>query len=123
MVILLAAPVATMAIVLGVALRVKPLISDCTTRRGQALFPEHDAAERETAEANGAVFASLTENVCPYDPCPVVSESTLMWRNESHLTATFAQQLWPAMRDIVRDALERPVPDDAEAAAGEVPGE
>ena len=81
------------------------MLSDCATRRGQALFPEHDAAERETAEANGAIFASLTENVCPYDPCPVVSESTLMWRNESHLTATFAQQLWPAMRDIVRGAL------------------
>jgi hypothetical protein len=31
-----------------------------------------------------------------------------MWRDESHLTATFAQQLWPAMRDIVADALERP---------------
>lgn len=92
------------------------LISDCTTRRGQALFPEHDAAERETAEANDAVFASLTENVCPYDPCPVVSESTLMWRNESHLTATFAQQLWPPVRDIVRDALERSAERDPEAA-------
>ena len=88
------------------------MISDCTTRRGRALFPEHDEAERETAEANGAVFASLTDNVCPYDPCPVVSESTLMWRNESHLTATFAQQLWPAMRDIVADALAT---DEAEA--------
>ena len=61
-----------------------------------------------------AILASLTENVCPYDPCPVVSESTLMWRNESHLTATFAQQLWPAMRDIVRDAL--PAGDEAEAS-------
>ena len=91
------------------------MLSDCTTRRGQALFPEHAEAERETAQANGAIFASLTENVCPYDPCPVVSESTLMWRNESHLTATFAQQLWPAMRDIVAGAL---VTDDS---AAEVP--
>jgi hypothetical protein len=81
------------------------MLSDCTTRRGPALFPEHDRAERETAEANGAVFASLNEQVCPYDPCPIVSESTLMWRNESHLTATFARQLWPAIRAIVRDAL------------------
>jgi hypothetical protein len=81
------------------------MISDCTTRRGQAVLPEHDDAERETAEASGALFASLTDTVCPYDPCPVVSESTLMWRNESHLTATFAQQLWPAMRDIVGTAL------------------
>lgn len=100
------------------------MISDCTTRRGQALFPEHDAAERETAEAHGAIFASLTPNVCPYDPCPVVSESTLMWRNESHLTATFAQQLWPAMRDIVRDALAAQAsealqdPEAAESPAG-----
>jgi SGNH domain (fused to AT3 domains) len=86
------------------------LISDCTTRRGQALNPEHDTAERETAGSLGAVFASLTDNVCPYDPCPVISESTLMWRNESHLTATFAQQQWPAIRDIVRAVLEPPVP-------------
>lgn len=81
------------------------MLSECTTRRGLALFPEHDEAERETAEANGALFASLTEQVCPYDPCPIVSESTLMWRNESHLTATFARQLWPALRDIVKDTL------------------
>ncbi len=94
------------------------MLSDCTTRRGQALFREHDEAERETAEANGAIFSSLTEHVCPYDPCPVVSESTLMWRNESHLTATFAQQLWPAMRDIVRDASAMSaseVPEEAKA--------
>lgn len=91
------------------------MISDCTTRRGQAVLPEHDDAERETAEASGALFASLTDTVCPYDPCPVVSESTLMWRNESHLTATFAQQLWPAMRAIVSTAL------DVEPAAEVVP--
>lgn len=114
--VLLALPGETQAVVLADTpnLRRNPVscleapdvvLSDCTTRRGQALFPEHDEAERETAEANGAIFASLTENVCPYDPCPVVSESTLMWRNESHLTATFAQQLWPAMRDIVAGAL------------------
>jgi hypothetical protein len=26
------------------------MFSDCTTRRGQALFPEHEEAERQTAE-------------------------------------------------------------------------
>ncbi len=51
------------------------------------------------------MFADLTDVVCPYDPCPVVSGSTLMWRNESHLTATYAQQLWPAMRAVVEGAL------------------
>ena len=84
------------------------IVSDCTTRRGQALLPEHDAAERETAAATGAMFADLTDVVCPYDPCPVVSGSTLMWRNESHLTATYAQQLWPAMHSVVDGALAAP---------------
>ena len=93
------------------------MISDCTTRRGQALLPEHDQAERETAEAEGARFASLTEVVCPYDPCPVVSESTLMWRNESHLTATYAQQLWLPMRAIVEAALEDKASGDAGKAS------
>ncbi len=142
--VLQALPIETRAVVLAdtpnlrrnpVSCLVQPgaRVSDCTTRRGQALFPEHDEAERQTASANGAIFASLSENVCPYDPCPVVSESTLMWRNESHLTATFAQQLWPAMRDIVRDALQRPTvdgvgaeqetaePEAAEPEGGDVP--
>ncbi len=46
-----------------------------------------------------------------------------MWRNESHLTATYARQLWPAVRDIVKDALagdpaeveEEPAQDEATA--------
>ena len=39
-----------------------------------------------------------------------------MWRNESHLTATFAQQLWPAMKDVVAAALADPVGVEPEAA-------
>jgi hypothetical protein len=97
--------------------RPRVMVSDCTTRRGQALAPAHDEAERETAEAHGAVFASLTEAVCPYDPCPVVSGSTLMWRNESHLTATFARQSWRAMRRVVAEALEGRSAEMAEASS------
>jgi plastocyanin len=81
------------------------MLSDCTTRRGRSLAPEHDAAERQAAQANGARFADLNDVICPYDPCPIVSGDTLMWRNESHLTATYARQLAPAVRDLVVDVL------------------
>ncbi len=96
------------------------IISDCVTRRARTLRPEHDDAERETAEAHGALFADLNDVVCPYDPCPIVSGTTLMWRNESHLTATYAEQLAPAMRSLVEGALEAST-DDGTTSSGTAP--
>jgi hypothetical protein len=43
-----------------------------------------------------------------------------MWRNESHLTATYAKQLAPAVRSLVEDVLEqsdRDLDDEGHAAA------
>jgi hypothetical protein len=75
--------------------------SACVTSRREALAPGLDDAERATAEAAGAAFESLSELVCPYDPCPVVIDDVLLWRNADHITATFAAQLVPAMRALV----------------------
>lgn len=75
--------------------------SACVTPRREALKPGLDEAERATAEAAGAAFESLSELVCPYDPCPVVIDDVLLWRNADHITATFAAQLEPAMRALV----------------------
>ncbi len=97
------------------------IISDCVTRRARTLRPEHDDAERETAEANGALFVDLNDVVCPYDPCPIVSGKTLMWRNESHLTATYAEQLAPAMRSLVEGALEASAADGGTVSSGSAP--
>jgi hypothetical protein len=80
-------------------------LSRCTTRRSRALDPDHDRAERDATLAEGGMFVSLNEQVCPYDPCPVVVNELLIWRDWGHLTATYARQLAPSLREPILDAL------------------
>jgi len=51
------------------------------------------------------MFRSPAGVVCPYDPCPIVIGRTMMWRDKSHLTATFTRQLAPLIARFVRQAL------------------
>jgi hypothetical protein len=83
-------------------------ISACTTPRSAALDPALDEAERDTAEAAGAAFESLSELVCPYGPCPAVIGDILVWRNADHITATFAGQLAPSMGDLLKRYIGEP---------------
>jgi hypothetical protein len=92
-------------------------MSACVTSRSAALGGGLDDVERSAAEAAGLAFASLSDLVCPYDPCPVVIGDVLLWRNADHITATFAEQLAPAMRRLVLDALAGP--DGAPATDGD----
>ncbi len=80
-------------------------LSACSTPRSAAVDSLFDAAEREMVEAAGGHYADLGTLVCPYSPCPVVIGDTLAWRNRDHITATFAAQLAPSMRDAVLAAL------------------
>jgi hypothetical protein len=86
-------------------------MSACQTPRSAALGDPLDTGERETAEAAGAVFESLSDLVCPYDPCPVVIGDVLLWRNADHITATFAESLAPAMGALVERHLPPPIGD------------
>lgn len=80
-------------------------ISDCQTARKVAWRTEHDDTEAAAAADAGARFVSLNDRICSYDPCPVVVNQLLMWRNNSHLTATYTAELAPAFAEIVEEAL------------------
>jgi hypothetical protein len=80
-------------------------ISACVTSRSASRRRLHEGANRRATSSNGAMFRSPVGVVCPYDPCPVVVGSLLIWRDERHMTATYARQLAPAMRRWVRQAL------------------
>ena len=80
-------------------------ISACVTTRAAALNEHHDAAERAAAQASGATFVSLDRKVCSYDPCPVIVDELLLWRDQTHLTATFARTLWPTLGARIRKVL------------------
>ncbi len=83
-------------------------ISACQRSRSDSLKPGRDDAEQQAAASGGAMFRSPADWVCPYDPCPVVIGSTVMWRERSHITRTFSRQLAPMMRRFVRQALQGP---------------
>jgi len=62
-------------------------------------------AERQATQAAGATYAGLNRLVCPYDPCPVVNGTVLMWRDDSHITATFSRMLGPSLLLVLQRAL------------------
>ena len=111
-----AMPVASRVLVLGDVPRnsVDPVrclrkhrgdMSACVTRRQQPAKRTVERALRQGAAAGGADFRTLHAKICSYDPCPVVQGRTMMWRDKTHLTATFSQRLAPSMRRLLRDVL------------------
>jgi peptidoglycan/LPS O-acetylase OafA/YrhL len=52
--------------------------------------------EQAAAKATGAGLIDLTAAICPgTGDCPVVIDNMIVWRDEHHLTATFATSLGP----------------------------
>jgi hypothetical protein len=102
-------------------------LAACATPRSTAIDAAFDAAERDAVEAAGGRYASLSEHICPYSPCPVVFGDVLAWRNRDHLTATFVKTLAPSLGAAVNAALagqgaareEEPLENDAAGATDE----
>jgi hypothetical protein len=54
--------------------------------------------EALAARATGASLIDFTSSVCPgTGACPVVIDNVIVWRDDHHLTATFAATLGPAL--------------------------
>jgi hypothetical protein len=54
--------------------------------------------EQNAAKATGAGLIVLTDQICPgTGSCPVVINNIIVWRDQHHLTATFATTLGPAI--------------------------
>ena len=87
-------------------LRLNPKdMSRCVTRREPLSERKVEQALRAAVAEHDERFATLYHKICSYDPCPVVQGRTMMWRDRSHLTGTYARQLTPALRRILRDVL------------------
>jgi SGNH domain (fused to AT3 domains) len=80
-------------------------ISTCQTARSHMIYKLHDSAERAAAEEHGARFASLNRSICPYDPCPLIVNDLLIWRDQDHITATYSRQLAPSLAALVSQSL------------------
>jgi hypothetical protein len=49
------------------------------------------------AAASGVGRIDLTARICIADPCPVVIDRMIVFRDPGHLTATFSRSLAPAL--------------------------
>jgi peptidoglycan/LPS O-acetylase OafA/YrhL len=85
-------------------------VRKCATDRAYAFGSKPSVRERVAAEETGAAFVDLSDVICPGDgPCPVVIDGMIAYRDDHHLTATFAAALAPILGERL-PALGAPAP-------------
>jgi hypothetical protein len=70
-------------------------VDACPAPSADALDPAYSSLEAAAAEAAGASLVSMNDFICPGDFCPLVVGTTLAFRDEQHLTASYARLLAP----------------------------
>jgi hypothetical protein len=68
-------------------------VRPCETPRSFALGAAPGVVERTAAASLGATVIDATPLMCPGDPCPVVIGGMIVYRDNLHMTATFASSL------------------------------
>ena len=75
----------------------------CAVPAKAAFVGRLGSLERLASRATGAGLIDLTGRVCRADPCPVVVDGMIVFRDSRHMTATFAASLAPDLeRELLR---------------------
>ena len=77
----------------------------CMNSREGAVRPNRLAVERDVAERYDADFVPTSDWVCTDTHCPVIVGDVLMYRDNSHLTATATLYLAPFLDATLKDVL------------------
>lgn len=80
----------------------------CSTSRGYALTA-HLMRDKFAADISGAWLIDPAEWLCGEAMCPAIIDWTIVYRDDHHLTATFARSLAPALDARLAEALGAPV--------------
>jgi peptidoglycan/LPS O-acetylase OafA/YrhL len=80
-------------------------IDACAIPTGTAFLDHLGDVEAVAAKASGAGLIDLTARVCVGRPCPVVVNGMIVFRDHSHLTATFSRSLAPALGAAIKRQL------------------
>lgn len=72
--------------------------TECETSRQAAFGWRRLLLERVAATASQATIVDLSHQICPRDPCPAVVDGMIVYRDNHHLTATFAASLAGELR-------------------------
>jgi hypothetical protein len=72
----------------------------CATDRAWAFGSRPMARERVAARLTGATLVTMSDVICPgKGKCPAVLDGMIVYRDDHHLTATFAASLAPVLGD------------------------
>jgi peptidoglycan/LPS O-acetylase OafA/YrhL len=80
-------------------------IDACAIPHQTAFTERLGDVEAVASKASGAGLIDLTARICIADPCPVVVNGLIVYRDESHLTATFSRSLAPALMTAIAAVL------------------
>jgi peptidoglycan/LPS O-acetylase OafA/YrhL len=80
-------------------------VDRCAIPKRTAFTDHLGGIEKAAAKASGAGLVDLTRRICVADPCPVVVNGMITFRDHSHLTATFSRSLAPALGSAIRAVL------------------
>ena len=73
-------------------------VTQCATPRATAYTWRHRTLEVTATKATPkTTLVDLSTAICPYDPCPAVYNGMIVYRDNFHLTATFAAYLAPQL--------------------------
>ncbi|MFV8167545.1 acyltransferase family protein [Mycobacterium sp. 134] len=79
--------------------------SACAPDRAIAVNDKGIAAETAAVQAGGGQYARLDQYFCTDQRCPVIIGNTLVFRDDNHITAEYAQLLSPVMAHLAESAL------------------
>ena len=80
----------------------------CAPDRGEGLDDAGIAAEAAAVRGGGGQYANLADMFCTAQLCPVVVGSDLVFRDDNHVTSSYAQRLAPVLGLLVTRALAPP---------------
>jgi peptidoglycan/LPS O-acetylase OafA/YrhL len=80
----------------------------CSSPRSAAVNAAGIAAEQAATAAGGGQYADLTPLFCTDTRCPVVVGNDLVYRDDNHLTVSYARTLAPVLSALADHALAAP---------------
>jgi hypothetical protein len=81
-------------------------VDECAIPRATAFTDHLGGIETAAAKASGAGRIDLTKWICVDKPCPVVVSDMIVFRDHSHLTATFSRWLAPPLDEAIHRYLD-----------------
>ncbi|GAB98855.1 putative acyltransferase [Gordonia namibiensis NBRC 108229] len=80
-------------------------LSSCATPRNAAITYQGRSQREAAGVVPGVVVVDMTDWICPGDQCPVVIGGVLIYRDKTHMTATYSASLGPILNQRLGSAV------------------